>query len=264
VNGRCRGCGYAWRRTPGRRPARPAAQVYTELVVGLGEAIVSGLVPGSAMSAVAKKDALDEPRVRKAIKRTNEACFGDASAQHCLHCCKQAEPGCKRAEALCPQVGRARAQVVMYPSKSDGMFVPESLIFRSDSNGARAGARAPLPACEAGGCGMRWRGVVLQVLTPPLGSTKQVAALLRRTTDALRPALASAVPWHAQERCGRGRGPAGEDLEGYAGAGLYDSITMDATELRKVDYAADRRGSLTLRPCTLAAAPVHAVPAVTA
>ena len=33
---------------------------------------------------------------------------------------------------------------------------------------------------------------------------------------------------------------AGEDLEGYAGAGLYDSITMDATETRKVDYAADR------------------------
>ena len=55
----------------------------------------------------------------------------------------------------------------MYPSKSDGMFVRESLIFRSDSNG--------------------------------------------------------------------------EDLEGYAGAGLYDSITMDPTELRKVDYASDRR-----------------------
>ena len=59
-------------------------------------------------------------------------------------------------------------QVEMYPSKSDGMFVPESLIFRSDSNG--------------------------------------------------------------------------EDLEGYAGAGLYDSITMDPTELRKVDYASDRCG----------------------
>ena len=57
-------------------------------------------------------------------------------------------------------------QVEMYPSKSDGMFVPESLIFRSDSNG--------------------------------------------------------------------------EDLEGYAGAGLYDSITMDRTELKKVDYASDR------------------------
>ena len=59
-----------------------------------------------------------------------------------------------------------RVQVEMYPSKSDGMFVPESLIFRSDSNG--------------------------------------------------------------------------EDLEGYAGAGLYDSITMDRTELKKVDYASDR------------------------
>lgn len=54
----------------------------------------------------------------------------------------------------------------MFPSKSDGMFVPESLIFRSDSNG--------------------------------------------------------------------------EDLEGYAGAGLYDSITMDKTKLQKVDYNGDR------------------------
>ena len=54
----------------------------------------------------------------------------------------------------------------MFPSKSDGMFVRESLIFRSDSNG--------------------------------------------------------------------------EDLEGYAGAGLYDSITMDPTELKKVDYNSDR------------------------
>lgn len=62
----------------------------------------------------------------------------------------------------------------MYPSKSDGMFVPESLIFRSDSNG--------------------------------------------------------------------------EDLEGYAGAGLYDSITMDPTELRKVDYSSDR--SVSLMPLT--------------
>lgn len=59
-------------------------------------------------------------------------------------------------------------QVIMFPSKSDGMFVPESLIFRSDSNG--------------------------------------------------------------------------EDLEGYAGAGLYDSITMDQTKLKKVDYNGDRYG----------------------
>lgn len=60
-------------------------------------------------------------------------------------------------------------QVIMFPSKSDGMFVPESLIFRSDSNG--------------------------------------------------------------------------EDLEGYAGAGLYDSITMDQTRLKKVDYNGDRYGT---------------------
>ena len=56
--------------------------------------------------------------------------------------------------------------MVAFPSKSDGLFVPESLIFRSDSNG--------------------------------------------------------------------------EDLAGYAGAGLYDSITMDATVTRKVDYGSDR------------------------
>lgn len=30
---------------------------------------------------------------------------------------------------------RPRHQVLLYPSKSEGMFVPESLIFRSDSNG---------------------------------------------------------------------------------------------------------------------------------
>jgi hypothetical protein len=59
-----------------------------------------------------------------------------------------------------------RPQVVAFPSKSDGLFVPESLIFRSDSNG--------------------------------------------------------------------------EDLAGYAGAGLYDSITMDQTVTRKVDYGSDR------------------------
>ena len=35
----------------------------------------------------------------------------------------------------------------------------------------------------------------------------------------------------------------GEDLEGYAGAGLYDSITMDQTKLKKVDYNGDRYGT---------------------
>lgn len=31
----------------------------------------------------------------------------------------------------------------------------------------------------------------------------------------------------------------GEDLEGYAGAGLYESITMDPTSLVRVDYNED-------------------------
>jgi len=70
-------------------------------------------------------------------------------------------------------------QIIMFPSKSDGMFVAESLIFRSDSNG--------------------------------------------------------------------------EDLEGYAGAGLYDSITMDQTHLKKVDYNGDRCAQSTegLHPSSL-------------
>jgi len=80
--------------------------------------IVSGTVLGAAMTFVARKDALDDPRV------------------------------------------------LLYPSKSEGMFVPDgSLIFRSDSNG--------------------------------------------------------------------------EDLEGYAGAGLYDSVPTAPTERCVVDYSSD-------------------------
>lgn len=72
--------------------------------------------------------------------------------------------------------GAARRQVVTYPSKSEGMFVPESLIFRSDSNG--------------------------------------------------------------------------EDLAGYAGAGLYDSITLEASSLKKVQYTTDRCDHPPERVCT--------------
>ena len=75
-------------------------------------------------------------------------------------------------QQLC--VSLACAQVMAYPSKGSGMFVCESLIFRSDSNG--------------------------------------------------------------------------EDLEGYAGAGLYDSITLDATETRRVDYGADKYASSDAEP----------------
>ena len=92
-------------------------EVYCELVKGLGESIVSGTVPGTALAFSAKKNNLDNPNV------------------------------------------------LLYPSKSEGMFVEESLIFRSDSNG--------------------------------------------------------------------------EDLEGYAGAGLYESVTMDVTYRQVVDYSSD-------------------------
>ena len=44
-----------------------------------------------------------------------------------LDCCQLAECSCLT--SVLP------VQVVMYPSKSEGMFVRESLIFRSDSNG---------------------------------------------------------------------------------------------------------------------------------
>ena len=38
-------------------------EVYCEMVRGLGEAIVSGTVPGTALTFVARKDDIDSPRV---------------------------------------------------------------------------------------------------------------------------------------------------------------------------------------------------------
>ncbi|WPT16709.1 Alpha-glucan water dikinase [Picochlorum sp. SENEW3] len=94
-------------------------EIYCELVKGMGESIVSGTVPGSALAFTAKKNDLENPKI------------------------------------------------VLYPSKSQGMFVrEESLIFRSDSNG--------------------------------------------------------------------------EDLEGYAGAGLYDSVTTAVMTQELVDYSSDQ------------------------
>lgn len=93
-------------------------EIYCELVKGMGESIVSGTVPGSALAFTAKKNDLENPKI------------------------------------------------VLYPSKSQGMFVHEdSLIFRSDSNG--------------------------------------------------------------------------EDLDGYAGAGLYDSVTTAVMTQELVDYSSD-------------------------
>jgi hypothetical protein len=56
--------------------------VFCELVKGLGESLVSGMVPGSSVAFAARKDNLDQP------------------------------------------------QTLSYASKSEGMFVRESLIFR--------------------------------------------------------------------------------------------------------------------------------------
>ena len=79
-------------------------------------------------------------------------------ATHCRHSCN--DPQTLRT-ATSPSASKDdpdNPRVLSYPSKSAAMFVPESLIFRSDSNG--------------------------------------------------------------------------EDLDGYAGAGLYDSITMDPCVVR--------------------------------
>eukprot|EP00898_Chlorokybus_atmophyticus_P006193 jgi/Chlat1/6575/Chrsp45S05941 len=92
-------------------------EIYAEVVKGLGEALV-GNYPGRAMSFVARKDDLSNPRV------------------------------------------------LGFPSKSVGLFVKDTYIFRSDSNG--------------------------------------------------------------------------EDLEGYAGAGLYESLPVNEPTERLVDYSNDR------------------------
>lgn len=49
-------------------------EIFAELVIGLGESIVSGMVPGSSLSFVAKKGNLDKPEV------------GALLPQYALHC----------------------------------------------------------------------------------------------------------------------------------------------------------------------------------
>lgn len=60
----------------------PSPQIFAEMVKGLGESLVSGMVPGSSIAFSTRKDNLDAPLV------------------------------------------------LSYASKSEGMFVRESLIFR--------------------------------------------------------------------------------------------------------------------------------------
>ncbi len=99
-------------------------EVFCELVRGLGESLVSGMIAGSAIAFKANKAALDQP------------------------------------EVLC------------YASKSEGMFVRESLIFRSDSNGEDLEGYAG--ACAGGACGA--------ALLPCLGLRQCLVVLKRRRT----------------------------------------------------------------------------------
>ena len=53
-------------------------EIFAELVAGLGESIVSGMVPGSSLSFYAKKDALDKPEVgikTHAVTQTSMLCM---------------------------------------------------------------------------------------------------------------------------------------------------------------------------------------------
>lgn len=145
---------------PPHRPP-PPGQIFAELVKGLGESLVSGMVPGSSIAFTARKDALDAPHV------------------------------------------------LSYASKSEGMFVRESLIFRwarrPRGRLGDAGVAATYRNAQARGRPHRSR----PLLVPP-------RSLFDRRSDSN-----------------------GEDLEGYAGAGLYESITMDPTEVVRVDYSDD-------------------------
>lgn len=49
-----------------------ASEVFCELVKGLGESLVSGMVPGAALAFKARKDRLDEPQVRPNCCHANQ------------------------------------------------------------------------------------------------------------------------------------------------------------------------------------------------
>ena len=51
-------------------------EIFAELVKGLGESIVSGMVPGSSLSFFAKKGSLDKPEVRCCSLRCLTGCWG--------------------------------------------------------------------------------------------------------------------------------------------------------------------------------------------
>ena len=60
-------------------------EVYAELVAGLGEAIVSGMVPGASLSFVGNKADLDNPTVRAAcVWQGSEAHTGSSQKSGAL------------------------------------------------------------------------------------------------------------------------------------------------------------------------------------
>ena len=72
---------------------------------------------------------------------------------HLLHRCTLA-PQAHPSPPSAPPPAACCLQVLLYPSKSQGMFVPESLIFRSDSNGEDLAVRV---CVLGGGRGQDWK-----------------------------------------------------------------------------------------------------------
>ncbi len=117
-------------------------------------------------------------------------------------------------------------EVLCYASKSEAMFVPQSLIFRSDSNGEDLEGYAGEPGRDvlrredkSGGEGPR---------AFPSRSNSSSAALA--PTLSLSPTCPS-LP-HALSLLTLSPSP--------SGAGLYESITMDPTITKRIDYMDDK------------------------
>lgn len=160
----------------------------------------------------------------------------------------QPVPAChqKPAPSQPLSTGLPLPQVLLYPSKGEGMFVQESLIFRSDSNGedleGYAGAGAWL--WRGWGC-VRAEAVWLRVsgsgsvacerkpgapIPPP--TTHKVAQACHAACGAC--SLRPVYRWCQQPHCNR-----------PLLAGLYDSVTTASTERRKVGPQAGAAGPST-------------------
>ena len=118
-------------------------------------------------------------------------------------------------------------RVLLYPSKSEGMFVEDgSLIFRSVPSRASASARLAIarePIARA-------RGLAAYAWLP--SSAASSTHLCRCALARIGLGKRASAMWCRSDSNG-------EDLEGYAGAGLYESVTTAETRRMLVDYSAD-------------------------